>query len=107
MANRELYQRASAALDAAHKACFEHPDRGPTGMSHGAFSGVNVALGIVAQLEDENDLLHQKLNKLTHPLDRERLMGILRRCENDLSYRSDSDASLLSDVRGLLCDLNG
>jgi len=44
-------RRAASALDAAHKACLDHPDRGPVGMSHGAFSGVNEALGIIAQLE--------------------------------------------------------
>ena len=49
-----FYIEASDALDAAHKACFSNPDRPVTGMSHRSFSGVNVALGIVAQLEKEN-----------------------------------------------------
>lgn len=53
-APRILYDRASQALDAAHKACFHHPDRGAVGMSHGPFSGVNVALGIIAGLEESN-----------------------------------------------------
>lgn len=48
---RPFYNRASAVLDAAHKACFNHPDRGVIGMSHGPFSGVNEALGIVSELE--------------------------------------------------------
>jgi len=55
-----LYKRASDALDDAYKACFNHPDRPLLGMSHGPFSGVNVALGIIAHLEDENDYLLQK-----------------------------------------------
>ncbi|WP_320202443.1 Lar family restriction alleviation protein [Agrobacterium rosae] len=56
-----LYRKVNAALDAAHKACFNHPDRGPIGMSHGAFSGVNFALGVVADLEKENEYLRAKL----------------------------------------------
>jgi|SRR5581483_1687261 len=59
--NRPLYDRASAALDAAHKACFSHPDRGLLGMSHGPFSGVNEALGIIAELESENQTLRAAL----------------------------------------------
>jgi len=46
----ELAERARAALQAAHLACFQHPDRGPVGMSRGPFSGVNEVLGVVAQL---------------------------------------------------------
>lgn len=46
-----VYKAVSAALDEAHAACFKHPDRGPIGMSHGPFSGVNFALGAVAALE--------------------------------------------------------
>jgi len=49
---RPYYTRAAQALDAAHKACFKHSDRPLLGMSHGPFSGVNEALGIVAALED-------------------------------------------------------
>jgi hypothetical protein len=56
-----LYQKASAALDAAHKACLDHPDRPITGMSHGPFSGVNFALGIIKLLEDENTILRERL----------------------------------------------
>lgn len=51
MSGRPYYDRASAALDAAYKACFNHPDRPLLGMSHGPFSGVNEVLGIVAELE--------------------------------------------------------
>ena len=47
------YNQAQAALEDAHKACLDHPDRGVLGMSHGPFSGVNIALGIIAHLEDE------------------------------------------------------
>jgi len=62
VSNRALYKKALDALNEAHKACFNHPDRPLLGMSHGPFSGVNVALGIIARLEDENDLLRQKYN---------------------------------------------
>jgi hypothetical protein len=41
------------ALKAAHQACFKHEDRPILGMSHGPFSGVNVALGIVVSLETQ------------------------------------------------------
>jgi hypothetical protein len=40
---RPQYDKAWEALKDAHAACFNHPDRGPIGMSHGPFSGVNVA----------------------------------------------------------------
>lgn len=46
----DLADRAKAALEAAHRACFKHPDRPLLGMSHGPFSGVNEALSIIAQL---------------------------------------------------------
>jgi hypothetical protein len=49
--DRDYYRRASEALDAAYKACFNHPDRPPLGMSHGPFSGVNEVLGMVSELE--------------------------------------------------------
>lgn len=52
MTDRPYYDRAKTALEAAHKACYDHPNRGPIGMSHGPFSGVNEALGIVATLEE-------------------------------------------------------
>jgi hypothetical protein len=51
MMERKYYKQAAAALDAAHKACLNHPDRGVLGMSHGPFSGVNEALGIIAEME--------------------------------------------------------
>lgn len=56
------YNEAREALKAAHEACFAHPDRGPIGMSAGPFSGVNVALGIIAELEDENRELRAALS---------------------------------------------
>ena len=55
--HRPYYDRAFKALEAAHKACFDNPDRDILGMSHGPFSGVNEALGIVAMLEEENQRL--------------------------------------------------
>lgn len=68
MTSGPLYDRALDALRAAHKACFEHEGRDVLGMSHGPFSGVNVALGIVAQLEDENKILRTALGiKLREP----------------------------------------
>lgn len=63
-AERPLYNRAMAALEAAHKACFKHADRPLLGMSHGPFSGVNEVLGIVAELERENVKLTKKTQKL-------------------------------------------
>ena len=42
-----------------HDACLKHPERDVLGMSHGPFSGANEALGIIAQLEDENDRLRK------------------------------------------------
>ena len=63
MTDRPYYDKALAALDAAHRACFEHPDRPLLGMSHGPFSGVNVALGIVADLERQVAELRGELDK--------------------------------------------
>lgn len=54
------YNQAREALDAAHQACFNHPDRGVVGMSHGPFSGVNEALGIIARLEGFHDHIQAK-----------------------------------------------
>jgi hypothetical protein len=54
---RPHYDQALEALQAAHVACLNHPDRDVLGMSHGPFSGVNVALGIIAKLEAENAAL--------------------------------------------------
>jgi hypothetical protein len=51
VAKRPYYDKALAALETAHKACFEHGDRGVLGMSHGPFSGVNEALGVVTTME--------------------------------------------------------
>lgn len=58
---RPYYDRALNALNAAHTACFKHPERDVLGMSHGPFSGVNEALGIVALLEEENQRLRKAL----------------------------------------------
>lgn len=57
MTQRPHYDRALKALQAAHDACFKHPERDVLGMSHGPFSGVNETLGIIAELEDENTKL--------------------------------------------------
>jgi hypothetical protein len=61
MINRPMYDRALKALQAAHDACFKHPERDVLGMSHGPFSGVNEALGIVSMLEEENKSLRSRL----------------------------------------------
>lgn len=61
---RALYKQAHAALDAAHQACFGHSERDALGMSHGPFSGVNQALGIIARLEDENWRLRLLIEEL-------------------------------------------
>lgn len=57
MTDRPHYDRAWKALQAAHDACFKHPERDVLGMSHGPFSGVNEVLGIVSMLEEENKRL--------------------------------------------------
>ncbi len=64
MANdRPYYDKALAALTAAHKACYEawdsDPKRNPLGMSFGPFAGVNIALGIIDELE-------QRLNRASN-----------------------------------------
>lgn len=59
---RANYRRVKDLLQAAHDACYNHPDRSPIGMSHGAFSGVNQTLAIVAELEKENWLLRDMLD---------------------------------------------
>lgn len=61
MSSGPQYDRALKALQAAHDACFKHPERPILGMSHGPFSGVNEALEIVALLETENEALRRKL----------------------------------------------
>lgn len=63
MSERPHYDRAVKALQDAHDACYEHPARGILGMSHGPFSGVNEALGIVALLEEENRALRRAVGK--------------------------------------------
>lgn len=71
MNGRPGYFAALAALQAAHDVCFKHPQRDVLGMSHGPFSGVNVALGIVATLENENAMLRKAFAELssTHRLE--------------------------------------
>ena len=55
---RPYYDRALAALTAVHDACFNSRRRkGALSMSHGSFSGVNEALGIIDLLERENQRL--------------------------------------------------
>lgn len=58
-----LYNKALEALQSAHAACLNHPDRDVLGMSNGPFSGVNVALGIVARLEEENVALKKIISR--------------------------------------------
>lgn len=60
---RPYYDKAWEALKEAHAACFNHPERGPVGMSHGPLSGVNVALGIIAELENENAMLRKTIQE--------------------------------------------
>lgn len=52
MIRGSFYEAALETLNEAHKACLKHPDRPVLGMSHGPFSGVNKALGIVGTLEE-------------------------------------------------------
>jgi hypothetical protein len=61
---RPKYDQALRALQDAHDACFNHPGRDVLGMSHGPFSGVNEALGIITLLENENTMLRAQLRKL-------------------------------------------
>jgi len=57
VADSPLYSKALNALRTAHEACFRSADRDVLGMSKGPFSGVNLALGIIKNLEEENTLL--------------------------------------------------
>ena len=59
MVDSPNYAKALEALQAAHDACFRDERRDVLGMSHGPFSGVNVALGIIVRLEAENKRLRQ------------------------------------------------
>lgn len=63
--DRPCYNQALEALQGAHKANFDHPDRDVLGMSSGPFSGVNVALGIVDNLERSNKTLGANVVKLS------------------------------------------
>jgi hypothetical protein len=60
---RKKYNQALKALQAAHDACFKHPKRHVLGMTYGPFSGVNEALGIIDDLEQENMYLRQLLKE--------------------------------------------
>lgn len=62
MSKRPYFDKARASLDEAHKACFNHPDRDVLGMSYGPFSGVNQALGIIAELEEYKRSVGQYLS---------------------------------------------
>ncbi len=62
------YTKALEALENAHKACYGHSDRPLLGMSHGPFSGVNMALGIIAELEDAVGLAQEKIARLEQQL---------------------------------------
>lgn len=57
VADSPLYSKALNALRTAHEACFRSADRDVLGMSKGPFSGVNLALGIIKNLEKENTIL--------------------------------------------------
>lgn len=67
-AARPYYSKAATALQAAHDACFKASDRDALGMSAGPFSGVNIALGIVASLESDNARLRSELEANHHAL---------------------------------------
>jgi len=56
-----MYDQALKALESAHAACLRASQKSgdALGMSHGSFSGVNVALGIIFRLEAENMALKQ------------------------------------------------
>ena len=64
MTDRPHYDAALTALQGSFDACYEHPKRDVIGMSHGPFSGVNVALGIVDSLERENKALRARIRQL-------------------------------------------
>jgi len=61
MSSGPMYDQALKALESAHAACLRASQKSgdALGMSHGSFSGVNVALGIVFRLEAENMALKQ------------------------------------------------
>lgn len=64
MTSGPRYDRALAALQSAHEACFKHPERDLLGMNSGPFSGVNEALGIITLLESENGELRREIKRL-------------------------------------------
>lgn len=49
----KAYEALKEAHDVVYKAYCSDPDAHTLGISHGEFSGVNVALGIIRTLEDE------------------------------------------------------
>lgn len=61
MSSGPMYDQALKALESAHAACLRASQKSgdALGMSHGSFSGVNVALGIIFRLEAENMALKQ------------------------------------------------
>lgn len=61
---RPEYDKALKALSEAHTACFKHKDIDVLGMSHGPFSGVNQALGIVLSLETLVKMQQIEIQKL-------------------------------------------
>lgn len=77
--NRPIYDRVWKALESAHAACFNHPDRDVLGMSSGPFSGVNETLGVVATLEDDNQRLAADLAAVRAEIERLRRALLLAR----------------------------
>ena len=69
---RPYYTRALKALDAAHAACLgaRNATGEVLGMSHGSFSGVNEALGIVDSLEQENGRLRAVITTAAEAIER-------------------------------------
>lgn len=63
--SRPFYTQALKALEEAHRACFNHPNRDILGMSSGPFSGVNEVLGLFSKIEEDRAVLLTRIELLT------------------------------------------
>lgn len=73
---RHYYNKALKALETAHKACYNHPDRDLLGMSNGPFSGVNEALGIIALLEEVANSHYKRIQSLEKQMKQKRVFNV-------------------------------
>lgn len=89
VANSPLYSKALNSLRTAHEACFRSADRDVLGMSKGPFSGVNLALGIIKNLEEKNTILKAAVLRAGSAIRADER----ERCARVLDRRVDSEES--------------